>query len=88
MIRLDHVLFTGDGFWMITQSISSLLISRGIDIFPDRDGKILECRYFFDDWFLFAVPDRDSYINPFLFFMLITVYHEFHHGGRVSCIPL
>ena len=66
LIRGEHTLFADDGFCMITQSVSSLLISRKIDTFPDKDGQILECRYFFDDWFLFAVPDQDSCVYGLL----------------------
>lgn len=62
MITADHVLRTDDGFCMIIASISSMLISRGINALPDREGGSLECRYFFDDWFLFAVPDKDTHI--------------------------
>lgn len=51
---------------MIADSVASMLISRGIDTFPDSEGKILECRYFFDDWFLFAVPDKDTHVYGLL----------------------
>ena len=46
---------------MIGKSISSILISKGIETFPDREGRILECRNYFDDWFLFAVPGKTKY---------------------------
>ena len=62
MISGDHILCTNDGFCMLSKSVSDILISGGIDTFPDSQGKTMECRYFFDDWFLFAVPDRDSHI--------------------------
>lgn len=62
----DHILFTGDGFSMTSKSVADILISGGIDTLPDSDGQILECRYFFDDWFLFAVPDADSYVYGLL----------------------
>lgn len=62
LIGTDHVLCTKDGFFLLSKSVSDILISAGIDTFPDSQGKIMECRYFFDDWFLFAVPDRDSHI--------------------------
>ena len=61
LIHSDHILFTKDGFYMIGKSISSILISKGIETFPDREDKILECRNFFDDWFLFAVPNHEDH---------------------------
>lgn len=66
MVSTDHVLRTDDGFYMIAASISSMLISRGINTYPDSEGKNLECRYFFDDWFLFAVPDNGTHIYGLL----------------------
>ncbi len=66
MVSEDPVLHTNDGFGMIATSISSLLLSRGIDALPDRDGKSLECRSFFDDWYLFAVPDKDAHVYGLL----------------------
>lgn len=62
MVSADHILCTHDGFRMVTVSISAMLLTRGIDTLPDREGKGLECRSFFDDWFLFAVPDKDTHV--------------------------
>ena len=61
LIKPDEILCTKDGFRMVNKSLSSILISRGIETFPDREDKILECRYFFDDWFLFAVTDSEKH---------------------------
>ena len=66
LIDPDHVLRTKDGFSMIYKSISSILISNGIDTFPDKENKIIECRNYFDDWFLFAVPARNEYVYGLL----------------------
>ena len=66
LIGGEQVLCTKDGFCMIQKPISAMLISRGIDIVPDSRGEILECRYFFDDWFLFAVPDKDDHVYGLL----------------------
>ncbi len=65
-IAEDQVLFCDDGFCMIYHSISSILISRGIDSFPDKEDRILECKNFFDDWFLFAVPDKQGHVYGLL----------------------
>ena len=61
MTRKDHIISSNDGFFMITESISSILISKGIETFPDREDRILECKNYFDDWFLFAVPGKTEY---------------------------
>lgn len=62
LIEPNHVLVTNDGFHIIFRSISSILISQGIETFPDREDRILECRNYFDDWFLFAVHDKNEYV--------------------------
>ena len=66
MISKDYIISSNDGFVMITESISSILISEGIETFPDREDRILECRNYFDDWFLFAVPSREDYVYGLL----------------------
>ena len=66
LIHSDHVLVTKDRFYMISKSISSILISKGVETFPDREDRILECRNYFDDWFLFAVPSREDYVYGLL----------------------
>ena len=66
MIRKDPIISSNDGFFMITESISSILISKGVETFPDREGSILECRNYFDDWFLFAVPGKTEYVYGLL----------------------
>ena len=66
LIHSDHVLVTKDRFYMIGKSISSILISKGVETFPDREGRILECRNYFDDWFLFAVPGKTEYVYGLL----------------------
>ena len=53
-------------FWMIFKSLSAILISNGIETFPDREGNILECRNFFDDWFLFAVAHENDHVYGLL----------------------
>ena len=66
MISKDYIISSNDGFVMITESISSILISKGVETFPDREGRILECRNYFDDWFLFAVPGKTEYVYGLL----------------------
>ena len=66
MICKDHIISSNDGFFMITESISSILISEEIETFPDREGRILECRNFFDDWFMFAVPSGEDHVYGLL----------------------
>ena len=66
MISKDYIISSNDGFLMITESISSILISKGIETFPDREDRILECRNYFDDWYLFAVQSREDYVYGLL----------------------
>ena len=60
LICEEDMLATKDGFAMVFKSLSSVLISKGIETFSDRGGNILECRNFFDDWFLFAITHEET----------------------------
>lgn len=60
-IEKSDILKTSDGFHMVNQSISNILSSKDIFDFPDSSGERLECDHFFDDWFLYAVPNDNDY---------------------------
>ena len=49
---------TSDGFRAVTPSLADILARKGVTTFPGDDGRALECRLFFDDWHLYAVPGR------------------------------
>lgn len=65
-ITPEHMEFTDDGFGMLKRSVADILMSAGIDTLPDREGENMECRHFFDDWFLFAVPEKDDHVYSLL----------------------
>ena len=48
---------TPDGFWLIYKSLSDILAENKIFDFPNSDGQRLLCSKFYDDWFLYAVPN-------------------------------
>ena len=52
---------TSDGFFAAATSVADILAQRGIATVPDRKGEPLECRLFFDDWYLYAVAEGDGY---------------------------
>ena len=54
-ISSDDYRVTEDDFFCICKSLSSILERSGILFLPDSEGTALECRYFFDDWFVYAV---------------------------------
>ena len=56
-INPSDILKTPDGFWLIYKSLSDILSEKGIVEFPDSEGRLLKCSRFYDDWFLYAVPD-------------------------------
>lgn len=59
LIGPEQLLSAEDGFFMINRSVASTLSQLGIQTFPDRDGNVLSCENFFDDWFLYAVGRND-----------------------------
>ena len=60
-IEQPDILKTADGFYMVNRSISNILSSKDIFDFPDSSGERLGCDHFFDDWFLYAVPNDNDY---------------------------
>jgi hypothetical protein len=65
-IKEKDVLQTNDGFWFVYRSIADILSNKGIFDFPDSSGERLACSKFFDDWFLYAVPNDNDYIYSLL----------------------
>lgn len=57
VIKESEILQTQDGFRVVYKSLSDILLSKGIVDFPDSEGERLACSKFFDDWFLYAVPN-------------------------------
>ena len=51
---------TQDGFCVIYKSVADILAAKGIHDFPDSKGNRLACKNFYDDWFLYAVPQESG----------------------------
>ena len=60
------ILKTADGFWLIYKSLSNILSENNILDFPDSDGERLPCSRFYDDWFLYAVPNGNGHTYSLL----------------------
>lgn len=56
-VNQSDILKTTDGFWLIYKSLSDILSEKDIFDFPNSDGERLVCSKFYDDWFLYAVPN-------------------------------
>lgn len=65
-IRMADLRHTQDGFWVVCRSLSEILAQKGIlDLLRD-DGERLACDRFFDDWFLYALPNGSDYVYSLL----------------------
>lgn len=60
-IDSSDLVATSDGFYMVHKSIADILASKDVFDFLDSSGERLTCDKFFDDWFLYAVPDQENY---------------------------
>ena len=60
-IQPSDICKTSDGFRLICKSLSDILSEKGIVAFPDAEGRQLKCSRFYDDWFLYAVPNATEY---------------------------
>ena len=65
-INQADIMNTADNFWLIYKSVSDVLAERGIFDFPNAAGERLACSKFYDDWFIYAVPDADDYTYSLL----------------------
>ena len=66
LIKKADILKTSDGFSLVYKSLSSILEENNIIDFPDSVGERLLCDRFFDDWFLYAVPNGKDYTYSLL----------------------
>ncbi|MBO5976452.1 MAG: hypothetical protein J6P94_04685 [Oscillospiraceae bacterium] len=66
LIGRSDILHTKDGFSLVFKSVADILAERCILDFPDSDGVRLECSKFYDDWFLYAVPDERDFTYSLL----------------------
>ena len=65
-IKQSDLVRTSDGFYMVHKSIADILASKGVFDFLDSGGERLACNKFFDDWFLYAVPNDEDYTYSLL----------------------
>ena len=65
-INQCDILKTPDGFWLIYKSLSNILSERNIFEFPNSDGERYACSKFYDDWFLYAVPNESDFTYSLL----------------------
>lgn len=65
-IDTTNIVKTSDGFFMVNKSIANILSSKDVFDFPDTSGERLACSKFFDDWFLYAVPNEEEYTYSLL----------------------
>lgn len=65
-LKENNIVNTQDGFFLAYRSLSDMLAEKDILDFLDSEGRRLPCNRFFDDWFLYAVPDGSDYVYSLL----------------------
>ena len=70
---------TSDGFYLAYKSLSDILAAKGIRDFLDSEGIRLPCSSFFDDWFLYAVPEAVGYT-----YSLLKMREQEHDGNQAA----
>lgn len=53
---------TADGFFAISRSLADILARKGITVFPNDQNQERQCSRFFDDWYLYAVPEGQGHV--------------------------
>ena len=67
-LKASDILQTQDGFRLAYKSLPHILSEKGITEFLDSEGRMLKCDRFYDDWFLYAVPDGTDHAYGLLKF--------------------
>lgn len=62
----SEIFKTEDGFYLVNKSLADILLTKNICDFPDSAGERLACERFFDDWYLYAVPNEGDYTYSLL----------------------
>jgi hypothetical protein len=65
-INASDVVKTQDGFFLAYKSLANILGEKEIFDFLDLGGERLACSKFYDDWFLYAVPNEEDYTYSLL----------------------
>ena len=65
-IKESDILKTQDGFFFVYKSIAEILSGKDIHDFPVSCGERYLCSKFYDDWFLYAVPNEADYTYSLL----------------------
>ncbi len=73
---------TDDGFFCLNKSISALLSERGIHTFPAGDGTELKCENYYDDWYIYALRDENSFVYGL--FKLREQEYDMYAGERAD----
>ena len=56
-LRETEIYSTCDGFCAAAITVADLLALRGITTVPDSRDELLECRLFFDDWYIYVITN-------------------------------
>ena len=67
-IEKSDIMNSSDGFFIAYKSIAEILSSKEIFDLLNSSGERMKCTHFFDDWFLYAVPNQDDYTYSLLKF--------------------
>lgn len=65
-LKETDIVNTQDGFYLAYKSVANILAQRSIFDFLDSEGNRLTCDNFFDDWFMYAVPEGNDYVYSLL----------------------
>jgi hypothetical protein len=76
-LQENDIVNTRDGFFLAYRSLSDLLAQKSTLDFLDSEGRRLDCNRFFDDWFLYAVPEENSYT-----YSLLKLREQEHDMGK------
>ena len=78
-LKENDIINTRDGFSLAYRSVAEMLAQKNILDFPDSQGERRACSSFFDDWFLYAIQEKNDYI-----YSLLKLREQEHDQGAAA----
>ena len=82
LIQENNIEKTDDGFFCLNKCISDILKEKNIHTFPTSDGNELKCENYYDDWYIYALNNKDYFV--YSLFKLREQEYDMYAGERAD----
>lgn len=82
LIDENNIEKTDDGFFCLNKCVSDILAQKEIYTFPTSDGDELKCENYYDDWYIYALKEENSFV--YSLFKLREQEYDMFAGQRAD----